>query len=292
MPRTRKKAFAIYIFAYVLALLVAVLVGYVFRTLHPVLIVIIADIAATLVIYVFSRVFHNASFYDAYWSLAPLAIALYWMLGASSDGMITARHVIVATLVFAWGLRLTCNWARQWQGLKHEDWRYQDFRKKAGGWFWLVDLIGIEIMPTLIVFLACLSLYPALAVGENRFGILDIIAIIITAGAIVIEAAADEQLGKFIRQRPQPGKIMTQGLWAYSRHPNYLGEITFWWGLFIFGLAADSGYWWTIIGPAAVTLLFLAVSIPLMEKRSLEKRPGYREMSKKVPVLFPRFPGT
>jgi steroid 5-alpha reductase family enzyme len=291
-PRTLNKAFALQSFAYVLALLLAVAVGYVVRELHPILVVFAADIAATLVIYTFGRVFHNASFYDAYWSVAPLAIALFFVFGASSDRVVTARQIIVITLVFVWGLRLTYNWARQWQGLKDEDWRYQDLRKKAKRWFWLVDLVGIEIMPTVIVFLACLSLYPALAVGEKPFGTLDVIAIMLTAGAVFIETIADEQLRKFIRKRPRPGEIMTKGLWAYSRHPNYLGEVLFWWGLFIFALAADSGYWWMIIGPLSITILFTVISIPLMEKRSLERRPGYREHSKKIPALFPWFPKT
>jgi len=291
-PKHLNKVFALYLFAYLLALFVAISVGYLVKGLHPVLIVFTADIAATLVIYVFGRIFHNASFYDAYWSLAPLAIALFWMFGSSSGSVITLRHVIIITLVLAWGLRLTYNWARQWQGLKHEDWRYRDLRKKAKGWFWLVDLIGIEMMPTAIVFLACLSLYPGLAVGKNPFGILDVITIVLTAGAVLIETIADAQLRIFIRKKPQPGEIFAKGLWAYSRHPNYFGEVTFWWGLFIFGLAADSGYWWTVIGPVAVTLLFMVISIPLMEKRNLERRPGYEELKKKVPVFLPWFPRT
>jgi steroid 5-alpha reductase family enzyme len=290
-PRTRKKAFAVYIFAYMLALMAAIAVGYASRKLHPILIIFTADIAGTMVIYGFGRVFRNASFYDAYWSVAPPAIALFWLLRAPADGAVTARQIIVILLVFAWAIRLTYNWARQWQGLKHEDWRYQDLRKKSRGWFWLVDLIGIEIMPTVIVFLGCLALYPALAAGRNPFGALDIIAIVVTAGGIVIEAVADAQLGAFIRQRPQRGEIMAKGLWAYSRHPNYLGEIMLWWGLFIFALAAGSGYWWTVTGPAAVTVLFTVISIPLMEKRSLARRPGYGEHRKKIPALLPWFPG-
>lgn len=91
-------------------------------------------------------------------------------------------------------------------------------------------------------------------------------------------------------RRKQPGQIMAVGLWRFSRHPNYLGEITFWWGLFIFGLAADSGYWWTVSGPLVITALFLFVSIPIMEKRHLERRPGYEEHKKKVSVLIPWFP--
>lgn len=289
-PRTPNKALALYAFAYVLALLIAVTVGYLVRELHPIVIVLAADISGTLVIYAFGRVFHNASFYDAYWSVAPLAIALFWLLGALPGSVVTARQIVILALVFVWGLRLTYNWARQWQGLKHEDWRYRDLRKTSPGWFWLIDLVGIELMPTVIVFLACLSLYPALTIGEKPFGPLDVIATLITTGAIVIETIADEQLKKFISIKRQPGEIMAKGLWAYSRHPNYFGEVMFWWGLFLFALAADVDYWWTIIGPVSVTLLFTFISIPLMEKRSIERRPGYGEHRKKTPALFPWFP--
>jgi len=79
-------------------------------------------------------------------------------------------------------------------------------------------------MPTLLVFLACLSLYPALAVGEKGFGLVDIIATVVTGGAILIEATADEQLRRFIAKSSRSGQIMVKGLWAYSRHPNYLGR--------------------------------------------------------------------
>jgi steroid 5-alpha reductase family enzyme len=290
VPRTLNKAFAFYTFAYVIALFAAITVGYIIRSLHPILVVFIADISATLVVYLFGRVFHNASFYDAYWSIAPLAISLFWMLGTSSDSVVTVRQIIVIGLVFVWGLRLTYNWARQWQGLKHEDWRYQDLRKKSPRWFWLIDLVGIEIMPTVIVFLACLSLYPALAVGEKPFGLLDVIACMLTIGSIVIETIADEQLMRFTQNRSHSGEIMAKGLWAYSRHPNYFGEVLFWWGLFLFALASDSGYWWTIVGPVSITILFTFVSIPLMEKRSLERRNRYRELRNKIPIFIPWIP--
>jgi steroid 5-alpha reductase family enzyme len=284
------KAFALCALAYILALGVAILVGYALGERHPILIAFVADIAATLVIYAFSRIFRNASFYDAYWSVAPLAIALYWLLGAVSEDVVLARQIVVVTLVFLWGLRLTYNWASQWQGLGHEDWRYADLREKSKRWFWLVELWGIEMMPTMVVFLGCLSLYPALSTGTGAFGTLDGIAIAVTAGAIIIEATADEQLRRFVKTKRQPGDIMASGLWAYSRHPNYFGEVMFWWGLFIFALAADSCYWWTIAGPVVITLLFLFISIPMMDKRSLGRRPGYEEHMKKVSALIPWFP--
>ena len=288
-PKSMTRAFSLCALAYVIALCVAVIVVYALGDRHPILIVFTADIAATLAIYVFARMFRNASFYDAYWSVAPLVIALYYILVASSGDVVYIRQVVVVTLVFIWGIRLTLNWARQWRGLGHEDWRYANFRSKSKGWFWIVELMGIEMMPTTIVFLGCLSLYPALAIGTSPFGVLDWFAIVVTAGAIILETTADEQLRKFVGANPKPGKIMSTGLWAYSRHPNYLGEIMFWWGLFLFAISADISYWWVVVGPVAMTLLFIFISIPMMDKRNLERKPGYREHMKKVPALVPWF---
>ncbi|MCK4697289.1 MAG: DUF1295 domain-containing protein [Dehalococcoidia bacterium] len=284
------KAFALCALAYIIALCVAVFVGYAMGDRHPIWIVLTADIAATLVIYAFARVFLNASFYDVYWSVAPLAIALYYALGASSGNVDFTRQVLVVTLVFIWGVRLTYNWARQWRGLGHEDWRYANMREKWKRRFWMVELSGIEMMPTIIVFLGCLSLYPALSTGTSTLGVLDWVAIVVTSGAIIIEATADQQLRRFVKANPQPGKIMSTGLWAYSRHPNYLGEVMFWWGLFLFALAADLSYWWVFVGPLAMTVLFIFISIPMMDKRNLERRPGYEEHMRKVSAFIPWFP--
>jgi steroid 5-alpha reductase family enzyme len=273
-----------------LALCTAIAIGRALAGVNPILVVFLADIAATLVIYVFARAFCNASFYDPYWSLAPIVIALTWALTALPGNAVIVRQIVVVALVFAWGLRLTYNWARQWKGLTHEDWRYRDLREKTRGWFWLVDLIGIEIMPTLIVFAGCLSLYPALSSGTDPPGALDALAFAVTAGAIAVETVADEQLRRFTRRARHHGEIMSTGLWAYSRHPNYFGEVMFWWGLYLFSLAADPRYWWTIVGPLAVTILFLSTSIPLMDKRSLQRRSGYAEHARKISALVPWFP--
>lgn len=281
-------AFALCAKAYLIALCIAVLVGYAAGDLHPITIAFVADVAATLVIYTFARCFKNASFYDAYWSLAPIAIAVYFLLVAACDAC-HCRQMIVIALVAVWGLRLTYNWVRGWRGLPHEDWRYAGMRAKHGRRFWLVELVGIEMMPTIVVFLGCLSLYPTLAICTKPWSVLDCAAATITAAAILIETISDEQLRRFAKTA-QPGQIMNRGLWKYSRHPNYLGEVTFWWGLYLFALAAKPSYWWTVAGPIAITLLFLFISIPMMDKRNLERRPGYAERMKKVSPLIPWFP--
>ena len=163
-------AFALCVLAYALALGAAFLAALGAGRQHPILIALLADIAATLVVYCFSRGLHNASFYDPYWSLAPIAIALYFGLAAFPASANAVRRLMVIALVCAWALRLTYNWARQWRGLGHEDWRYADLRKSSGRWFWIVDLVGIEMMPTLVVFAGCLPLYAALSAGSNPPG--------------------------------------------------------------------------------------------------------------------------
>lgn len=244
-----------------------------------------ADVLATIVIFSFSIRLDNGSVYDAYWSVAPPLITAYWIAASShASGL---RQAVVTVLVLAWAIRLTFNWARSWPGLHHEDWRYVDLYTKAPK-FW-ISLLGIHLVPTFQVFLGCLPLVPALARGRAPFGALDAIATIVTGGAILLETVADAQLRRF-NLRKQPGDIMAEGMWGWTRHPNYLGEQLFWWGLFLFGFAADSSYGWTVIGPLAMMAMFRFASIPMLDQRSLARRPGYAEHMQRVNALLPRRP--
>ena len=256
---------------------------------HPIAVAFAADVAATVTVFAFSLAFGNSSFYDAYWSVAPIPIAFYWA-GTAAPGVDHARQIVVLALVCLWGVRLTYNWARGWGGLQHEDWRYVDLRGRTGAAYWLVSFVGLHMMPTVQVFLGCLSIYVAVAAGTRPFGVLDCIGMLVTGGAIWIEARADKQLVGFRRAQPPPDAILSSGLWAYSRHPNYFGEMSFWWGLYVFALAADPSYWWTIIGPAAITLLFRFASLPLIETRMLQRRPGFAAHQQRVSMVVPWFP--
>ena len=284
------KAYLVVICSYVLAFFVAILVGMISITFHPLVMILFADLAATLVIFVISTIIKNTSLYDPYWNIAPLVIAFFFLLLPQGLKTGNSRYIIVFFLVVIWSIRLTYNWLRGWHGLKHEDWRYMYYRNKMGKKFWFINLTGLQLMPTILVYLGTISLYPAVSLRKNSLGILDIIAIVITLGAILLETIADQQMYKFIRNRENPDQIINQGLWKYSRHPNYLGEILFWWGLFIFGLASDLNFIWAIIGPLAITILFIFVSIPLIEKQKLEKRPDYVNYKKRVSRLIPWFP--
>jgi steroid 5-alpha reductase family enzyme len=111
--------------------------------------------------------------------------------------------------------------------------------------------------------------------------------LVILLGSIVLAYRADEQLRRFRKIPENAGKTMNIGLWLKSRHPNYLGEMLTWWGLFILALSSGWQYWWTGMGALFITLMFVFISIPLMESYSLGRRTDYRDYRKKVPFLLP-----
>ena len=272
--------------AYAVALVAALVTGRAVAWEHPLAIAFAADLAATVAIFAFSRAFDNSSFYDAYWSVAPPLLAAYfWAVAA--PGTSGVRQLAVCALVAWWAVRLTYNWARGWSGLRHEDWRYVDLRVSTGRAYWLVSFVGLHLMPTIQVFLGCLALYPALAVGTRPFGALDVVALLLTGGAIALEARADKELLRFRRSQPPPQAILASGVWAWSRHPNYCGEMGFWWGLWLFALAAAPSWWWTVVGPLAITLMFRFASLPLIETRMLQRRPAFAAHQRRVSMVIP-----
>jgi steroid 5-alpha reductase family enzyme len=275
---------------YAAALIAALLTGFLLSGHHMILVAFAADVMATIVVFIFSIMFNNSSMYDAYWSAAPPLVAFYFLFCGGAE-IITIRNMLVIILVSAWSFRLTYNWARQWRGLVHEDWRYADIRNKTGRAYWVVSFLGIHLFPTVQVFLACISLYPALA-GEGGSSLpLNITAGLVTASAIWIEARADRELDRFKKSPKKPGQVLSTGIWAWSRHPNYFGEILFWWGIFLFAVSSKSFQWWCVIGPLFITLMFILISIPMMEKHMLARKPAFREYMKKTPMLVPWFPG-
>jgi len=273
------------VLAYGVALAAALLVGFLLRAKHPVVVAAVADVSATCVVFAFSRGHDNSSFYDPYWSLAPIPMALYW--AARNPDFPEVRAVLALLLVTVWGVRLTANWVARWRGSRDEDFRYQEIRQRTGRWYWPASFLSIHLMPTAWVFLGMLPLYPALARPRPGLGWLDVLATLVTATAIAIEAAADAQLRRFLRARRDAEAVLDTGLWALSRHPNYFGEVLFWWGLFLFGVGAAPGWAWTAVGPVSITLLFVLVSVPWMDRRMLSRHPGWAQHLRSTSALFP-----
>ncbi|MBY0427289.1 MAG: DUF1295 domain-containing protein [Cytophagales bacterium] len=284
------RSFLVCTVTYLLAIGAAVGTGFYFKDLSSLEIVAYGDIAGTLVVFILSVIFRNASLYDAYWSVKPPVIALFYLISPENVDINLTRQSLVLILIFAWGLRLTWNWARKWEGLGHQDWRYADLKEKTGKFYFFVNLTGIHFFPTLLVYLSCLPMYPAMSLGNQPLGLFDVLGVVVATMGILFELIADNQLRAFtLNPNRVPGETLKTGLWKYSRHPNYFGEVSFWWGIFLFALPV-TGFEWTIIGPVSITLLFVFISIPMIDQRMLKRRANYAEHIKNVSALVPWFP--
>jgi steroid 5-alpha reductase family enzyme len=192
--------------------------------------------------------------------------------------------------VLIWAIRLTANWIHGFPGLHHEDWRYAIMRDRAGRFAVPVDLLAIHLSPTLQVFAGMLPVYVSMTHTGPDIRWLTVLAFVVGLAAVTVELVADVQLHRFLGVR-RPGEVMDRGLWRWSRHPNYFGEFGFWFALALFGVAASpTDAWWLFAGALAMLVMFLGASIPMMEQRSLEQRPGYQDVVERVPRFLPRPP--
>ncbi|OBK18944.1 hypothetical protein A5636_20105 [Mycobacterium asiaticum] len=249
----------------------------------------IADVLATVVVFAFSRAYGNSSFYDAYWSVIPPLLTFYWWSQAGPE-VDQLRCWLVAVLVLLWAVRLTANWVYGFPGLHHEDWRYPMFRERAGRWEAVVDLVAIHLIPTTQVFVGMVPVYVCVTYARADIRWLTIVAFVIGLAAVTLELVADVQMHRFVRDR-RPGEAMTRGMWGWSRHPNYFGEFSFWFALALFGVATSPGdAWWLFVGALLMLAMFLGASIPMMETRSLQRRPDYQDVIDRVPRFVPRPP--
>ena len=271
------------ILAYSIALICAIMSLSLIKSIDNVLIkTFVSDLVATVVIFLFSVIFSNASLYDPYWSVAPPLIIYAWLINASANSKQLGALLLLVTLL--WSIRLTTNWARGWKGLVHEDWRYIQLKKKNPVLYPLINFAGIHLFPTVMVFLCLIPAYYTVNVTDASINLVSVIGLVLCLAGTLISLIADEQLRKFRKSEPVTACIQT-GLWKNSRHPNYLGEIIFWAGIFVVAVGVDLSLYWTVIGSVLLTLMFIFISIPMMEKRNLEKRSCYRDVIRKIPML-------
>lgn len=260
----RSIGFLIIFIIYLLAFLIAYYTYKLLKVDSFIIKIIICDIVATIYIWVCGIIYHNASVYDPYWSVAPMVIIPLFIKE------LHIGSIILLIVVLIWGIRLTLNWVYTFKGLQYQDWRYSQFQKKYPRIFQLINLTGIHLMPTIIVISVMLPAFVYLS--NPKFNIVTIIGAIISFIGIIFELFADVQMHSFRKMNSK--NSINIGLWKYSRHPNYLGEILMWWGIFILSLSGGIKLIY-IIGPILNTLMFNFISIPLMEKRLTKSKEDY-----------------
>ena len=283
MRRNLKKgsSIALITLMYVFALVVGI---FVFKGVEPFMhelwAVFLADVVATVLIWGCGVVWRNVSVYDPYWSVAPPVIFTLWAFYKSCW---TLPVILLLIAVWYWGIRLTGNWAVTFQGLGHEDWRYTQYREKqAPLLFQLTNLFGLNMMPTVLVFACMLPGFGLFAQpGAIRF--LTVLGFVVCLSSATIQLIADTQIHRF--RAAHPGEPCTAGLWKHGRHPNYYGEVQFWWGIWLM-YASLNGLDWLVLSPIAMTALFLFISIPMMEKRQLARKPAYAAYRKNTRILI------
>lgn len=220
--------------------------------------------------YVLSLIKRDASLVDIGWGAGFVLIA--WVYRLRYADALPAGYDVILWLVTVWGLRLAAH--IHLRKPAEEDWRYRDMRDRWAGQFWWRSYIQIFLLQGLLMVVISAPIIASAHPGARPADALWLwIGTAIWLIGFFFEAVGDWQLDRFIkvkraRANPADGpRFMTTGLWRYTRHPNYFGEVVLWWGLFIahFGV---SGNWWAIIGPLTVTFLLLKVSgVTMLEKK-------------------------
>ena len=245
---------------------------------------LVADLVMTVLAFVFSLIKRNSSVYDAYWSVIPFYFVMLWAWNSVEQWQ--AAHYLTAFSISFWSWRLTHNWYRSWTGWEHEDWRYVNFRNQFGKHFQWINFSAIHLYPTMIVFLSMTGLFFLYDGTAKELNLLVIIGNVVAIIGTLFELFADNTLYAE-RNNPnrQKGACIRKGLWKYSRNPNYLGEILFWFGLAAVGLGAAAPYW-TLLGSIGMFLMFIFASIPLKEQRQMKTRTDFAEYKKEVSMLI------
>ena len=194
--------------------------------------------------------------------------------------------MIISLCVTVWGLRLTWHLARRNLG-KPEDFRYADMRRTWNpSTFHIRMFVQIYLLQLILSFVINLTAIVSNIENQGKWGMLAAAGLALWLAGFVFESVGDRQLRQFRSQPANKGKLITTGLWKYSRHPNYFGEATQWWGIYIMAVSAGSGYW-LVASPLVITLFLLFVSgVPLLEKK-YAGRPDWEEYKKKTSKFFP-----
>ena len=238
-------------------------------------------------LWLISIVIKNVSIVDLFWGLGfVLATGIYFFY---TEGYV-ARKILITTLVFVWGLRLSLYLA--WRNIgKDEDFRYRQFRKYYGEHrYWWISFFQTFLLQGILMWLISAPLLGAQYYAtDSSLSILDVIGISFWIIGIIFETVGDYQLAKFKSNPVNKGKVLNAGLWRYTRHPNYFGDSAVWWGYGLICLSAGS--YVPFLGSLLMTALIIKVSgVVLLEKTLKDTKPQYKEYVEKTSAFIPWFP--
>jgi steroid 5-alpha reductase family enzyme len=227
----------------------------------------------------------NNSIVDFAWGLGFLLVALYNFI---MKEQIYIQDVIFLVLIAVWALRLAIHiFIRNYK--KPEDFRYLKWRREWGKYFVIRSFFQIFMLQGVLLFIVSLPIIVGFSGNSKTAGWLFIPGILIFLTGLLFEAIADKQLADFKKDPSNKGKIITSGLWRYSRHPNYFGEFILWVGIFVMSLGMNMDPI-TVVSPILMFILLNYVSgVPLLEKK-YANRADFEEYKKKTSVFFPWFP--
>lgn len=235
--------------------------------------------------FVASLVFRRADIADIAWGLGFVVISAWLLVRPDAPGNV--RQWIVTALVALWGLRLAWHVARRNLRPGHgEDARYAAWRRSWGATFVVRSYLQVFLLQGLFMLLIALPVLVSGSARGSETGVFDVLGLGIWLVGFASEAFGDAQLAAFLSEPSNRGHIMDRGLWGWTRHPNYFGEATMWWGLAVIALGVPGG-WIAFVGPLTITWLLLKVSgVPLLEK-SKAGQPEWEDYKSRTSIFFP-----
>jgi steroid 5-alpha reductase family enzyme len=284
MKTKKSVGLIILLIIYLLATGVGIGVFYVcdtFTNMHFILSALLADVAATLFVWMTGLIFKTMSVYDPYWSVQTIIIYILLLVKFNNWNLGTILLLIPLGI---YTIRLTGNFIYTFTNLGYIDWRYKMLKEKSGKLYFLLSLAGICMFPTLVVYSASL---PAFFFAESgEFHPLILIGIILMLGSIALELVSDMQMHTFRKNRTSKDEVINVGLWKYSRHPNYLGEISFWFALYFVYFVLNISMWYLFAGALINLVMFLIISIPMEEKHMLQYKPNLKDYIASTSMLL------
>ena len=272
------------LFVYILAFLIGLLVFALLKDFMDFLVVIlIADIIATIFVWLCGIIAKTPSIYDPYWSIQTVLIYTGLLFYFNNWNIFT---IIPLVAIGLYSIRLTLNFIIGFHDLSYIDWRYKMLKERSDKYFQFVNLFGICMFPTLVVYLASLPLFLYASLGFDNYSYLDLIGSFVVLLGTGLELISDIQMKSFIKHRSSRSDVINIGLWKYSRHPNYLGEITVWFGVALILIIHQYTYWYLAIGAIVNLLMFLFISIPMEEKHMMEYKPEMKNYKETTHMLL------